>query len=256
MFDKTGALQLSLKSCTESIRLFKQELSGTFTEATARTRLCHLIKLITGVLGSATITQTHSEYLYGQYESLNLNLIFIDNFILLSKQNEHMGSYLNKVILQINTEYFNENVDFRTAQTVQKLHSLIVSVPAGLEATLAAKSGAFEVADLIGRLNETLNVFYVNVVEFLVFDKSSENQRVPMDATVELILQAITSNQLQFHADRFEIKPIYRSLLIRIVYRSLSDKVCDAYVDSKNEHIVSFKFCFFKGYNSLEKMVQ
>lgn len=255
MFDKTGALQLSLKSCTECIRLFKQELAGTFTEATARTRLCHLIKLITEVLGSA-ITQAQSECLYGQYESLNLLLIFIDNFILLSKQNEHMGSFLNQVIVQINTEHFNENVDFLTAQTVQKLHNLIVSMPAALEATLAGKSGAFEVTDLVERLNETLNVFYVNVVEFLVFDKSSENQRVPMDDTVELILQAITSDQLQFDAGRFKIKPIYRSLLIRIVYRSLSDKVCDYNVDFKNKHFGSFKFYFFKGYNSLEKMVQ
>lgn len=226
MFDETGALQLSLKSCIETIKLFKQELNDTFREATARTRLCHLIKLLTEVLGSSAVTQAQSDYLYAHYESLNLLLIFIDNFILLSKLNDHMGSYLNKVIVQINSEYFDKNIDFQTANRVQKLHSLIVSMPSGLEAELSGKLSAIEVAEFVERLNETLNVFYVNVVEFLVFDKSSENQRVPMDDTVELILQAITSNQLQINAQKFQIKPIYRSLLIRVVYRSLSDKVC------------------------------
>jgi len=98
MFNESG-LQLSLNACVETIRLFKIELNKTFAEAPVRNRLCELIKLLAEVLSSA-VAQTKFEYLYGQYESLNLILIFMDNFLLLSKQNGYLDSF------RWNPEYF------------------------------------------------------------------------------------------------------------------------------------------------------
>ncbi len=229
MFNESG-LQLSLNACVETIRLFKKELNKTFAEAPVRNRLCELIKLLAEVLSSA-IAQTKFEYLYGQYESLNLILIFMDNFLLLSKQNGYLDSLFNSVINQINNEYFNENVDFRTAETVERFQNLVVAMSVGFNKDLNG-----EASELVERLDETLNIFYVNVIEFLVFDKSGEHQRVPMENTVELVLKAITNSCLQLPTGQcFRIKSTYRSLLVRIVYRSLSDKVSAPY---------GFTFCF------------
>ena len=213
LFCCNDQLQLSYNSCINTIELFKQELNSLFisksedTETAARRRLGELIKLL-----SQIILHSNNDHLYGQYELLELLFIFLDNFIMISKQDQSIAKLLNHMIRQLTTVHFATSVDFRSAETVISMHEFLIA--SKLETTDS---------ELANRFQESLNTFYVNVIERLVFRACD---RAPTENAIHLVLTAITDCKLKTATgDLFLIRPIHRSLLIRIIFRSYPELV-------------------------------
>ena len=206
--------------------MFKKNLNSLFLGddddltdgSSTRIRLGELIKLLIQVLDNSP---PDFAYLYGQYESLELLFIFIDNFMLLSKQSDLITSYLNHLVGQMNTEYFSETVDFCSLATLQRFHKFVIECDSKIKVNNVNGLST----ELIERFSETLNIFYVNVIEFLVF--KADEKRVSEVSEIELILSVISDSGLKTSNDgvMFQIRPVYRSLLIRIVYRNYPEMV-------------------------------
>ena len=67
----------------------------------------------------------HAARLQAHFESLNLLIFFVDNFLMLGKSNELHGLALNSLITKLN-DYFDQNTDFRRVETLQSLNSFLI----------------------------------------------------------------------------------------------------------------------------------
>ena len=121
-------------------------------------------------------------------------------------------------ISSLNLSYFNKDISFKHPHTLVRLHEFIIECDHKFTETTKNKLAKNEYGSDI---NESLNNFYVDVVESLCFRR---NQR-PNDETVEAILQVITEKQIKNANRHFNINLVSRSLLVQIVFKNYNEIV-------------------------------
>ena len=113
--------------CLLVINEFRTQMNAFFghktkEESSQQRRLGNLIKLVSQMQKE---NPNHVASLQAHFESLNLLIVFIDNFLMLGKSNEQHGHALNSLITKLNY-VFDENTDFRRVETVQSLNSFLI----------------------------------------------------------------------------------------------------------------------------------
>lgn len=208
-----------MNACLETVRLFNLKTKSFFLnknkkEDESRHIISELLKLVSQVIKR---NPEYQETLYSHNEALNIILILIDSFMAQAKVNDTVASVINNLITEINHMNMNISVNFKKLDTIKCLHAIIVN--SNLEAS-RKMSESFD----LGKFKEHLNFFYMNLMEMLVFTES-ERSATPEDSLFEEVLKAISESRIENSNGSFEIMPVYRSLLIRIVFRCNDDKV-------------------------------
>lgn len=234
-----GVLDIHLDAALEAIRLFKLKKTDYFFDSfnqkkaqQSLTSLTSLIQLVSQTLAfshiqqeipTTTNTADHGnsikiEQIKQQYESLSLLLLFVDNMCLSDwNTSRDLLLKLNDLKTKLCLEYFNQSVDFKTKATNKQLQLFIVFAHNNLKGF----------SKLNEEIQENLNIFYFNTIEYLVFN--DRNKR-PDDDTIDLVLNSITDKELKAAAtgqESFRIEPTYRALLTQIVFKNYNKKVIE-----------------------------
>jgi len=226
-------MEIHLDAALEAIRLFKLKKTEYFFDSFSQkkaqlnlTQLTSLVQLVSQTLSfphchkfemskqySDKITQIKQ-----QYESLSLLLLFLDTMCLSDwNASRDLLLRLNELKNKLSLEYFNLNVNFKTKATNQKLQMFIVNAYNSLKGFTKSND----------EIQDNLNIFYFNTVEYLVFNDRNEP---PDDETIDLILNSITEKELRSNNEQqqpFRIEPTYRALLIQIVFKNYNEKVIE-----------------------------
>jgi len=207
---------IHLNAALETVKIFRKNkidyFFDSFNQKQAQlnlNKLCGLIQLVNQTL---TINLSETNKLISiqqEYESLSLLLLFVDNMIFNDSNSLKLLQTLNELKNTL-IDSFKQNVNFKTRTTVKQLQDFIV-----LATQKLIQFNSKEV-------EENLNVFYFNAIEYLVF----MNQSAPNDETIDLILETITSKHLSGGGGvAFTIEPTYRKLLIQIIFKNYNQKV-------------------------------
>jgi hypothetical protein len=110
------------------------------------------------------------------YESMLVLRFFVDD-VIFKRVDRTFVSECNKLITEFNQDYFKDNVDFSTRETIQRLHKFISKCK-----SLFQKNYVDE-----------LETFYIDTIESLCFEKGKKRLE---DSAIEEILKSITNTSL------------------------------------------------------------
>jgi hypothetical protein len=204
---------IHLNAALETVKIFRKNkidyFFDSFNQKQAQlnlNKLCSLIQLINQTL-TINLSETKLVSIQQEYESLSLLLLFVDNMTFNDSNNLKLLNELKNTLI----DSFKQNVNFKTRTTVEQLQDFIVVATQKLLNQFNSKE-----------VEENLNVFYFNAIEYLVF----MNQSAPNDDTIDLILETITSKHLSGGGGvAFTIEPTFRKLLIQIIFKNYNQKV-------------------------------
>lgn len=227
-FTEKKCMDLDLDSCLQAILSFKQNFAFS-NEISDLDSLLTLLKLISELwLTKLGQSNEKLEIISENFQALTALKYFcdlirkvFDKFEEEFRKNDEFKYEIIKVfneqIKLFNSKYFVSNTNFKNLNTIQNFHEFVVVCYQSFKNSFNSNKIFMDFFE------EYLNNFYLDAIESLCFDQSSSLE--PNNDTIDFILKSMTDKKLTLDSAYFELKPIYLSLLLQIVFKNYNDNL-------------------------------